>query len=88
MDEPKSKSQKKREAEALQAFGIRLIKLSRQDLDRLPLDDRLKQALIEAKSLTSNGAVRRQAQLIGKLMRAAKADEIINAYQALRPHSS
>ena len=25
MDEPKSKSQKKREAEALQAFGIRLI---------------------------------------------------------------
>ena len=64
MDEPKSKSQKKREADALQKIGVKLIALSLEKLDLLPLPDNLRQAIIEAKLLKSHGAIRRQAQLI------------------------
>lgn len=83
MEEPKSKSQKKRNAEALKRLGLSLIELSQTKLDTLPLPDNLRQAIIEAKSLKSHGAVRRQAQLIGKLMRAADGDAILEAYEAI-----
>lgn len=81
VDELKSKSQKKRDADALQKLGIELIELSVDKLNTLPLTDVLKDAIIAAKSLKSHGAVRRQAQLIGKLMRSADHDAIVAAYQ-------
>lgn len=83
MDEPTSKSQKKREADALQKMGVALIALRIEKLDTLPLSPRLKQAILEAKSLRSHGAIRRQAQWIGKLMRNENSDEIHNAYDLL-----
>ncbi|MDP3559178.1 MAG: ribosome biogenesis factor YjgA [Legionellaceae bacterium] len=83
MDDVKSKSQKKRDADALQQLGVQLIDLSISKLDTLPLTDELRAAIVLAKSLKSHGAVRRQAQLIGKLMRAAESDAIIEAYQHL-----
>lgn len=81
MEEEISKSQKKREAEALQKLGVELIGWSMDKLNQLPLPDRLRQAIIEAKSLKSHGAVRRQAQLIGKLMRTSELDAVHTAYQ-------
>ena len=66
MEEPISKSQKKRDADALQKIGVELVALSLEKLDTLPLPDNLRRAIIEAKSLKSHGAIRRQAQLIGK----------------------
>lgn len=81
MDESKSKSQLKREAQLLQKLGVTLIGLSHKKLDLLPLPDNLKQAITSAKSLKSHGAMRRQAQLIGKLMRAADSEQIIRAYE-------
>lgn len=83
MDELKSKSQKKREAEALQKIGIQLIGLSLEKLDMLPLSANLRQAIIDAKLLKSHGAVRRQAQLIGKLMRSDNSAEIVAGYEQL-----
>lgn len=83
MDEPKSKSQKKREADHLQAIGVKLIALSKEKLDTLPLSPNLHQAIIDAKRIKSHGALRRQCQLIGKLMRADDYQAIIAAYQAL-----
>ena len=83
MDEPKSKSQKKREADALQKVGVHLVALSLEKLDTLPLTDNLRQAILDAKLLKSHGAVRRQAQLIGKLMRSADSDAILAAYELL-----
>lgn len=83
MDEPKSKSQKKREADTLQKVGVELIALSLEKLDTLPLTDNLRQAILDAKLLRSHGAVRRQAQLIGKLMRCADSDAILAAYELL-----
>lgn len=68
--EPKSKSQKKREVEALQELGEALVKLSTEQLARFQLEDHLLEAIIEAKHISSNGAKRRQLQYIGKLMRS------------------
>ncbi len=84
MEDPKSKSQKKREADAIQKIGVELIALSLDKLNALPLTDPLKQAIIDAKSLRSHGAIRRQAQLIGKLMRNTDSSAILDAYQALK----
>lgn len=76
MDEPKSKSQLKRDVEALKKMGSSLIELPSERLRQLPLSDALIQAITEAKNIKSHGAKRRQAQWIGKLMREAPHEEI------------
>ncbi|MCK5312866.1 MAG: DUF615 domain-containing protein, partial [Desulfobacteraceae bacterium] len=58
----KSKSQIKREAEELQKLGEKLIKLPKQKLGRMELPDKLLKALIDAQSIKSNVAGRRQRQ--------------------------
>jgi len=88
MDELKSKTQKKRDAEGLKKIGVELIDLSLDKLDLLPLSDGLRRALVEAKALRSHGAIKRQAQLIGKLMRSAEYDAIIEAYSELQAEDS
>ena len=88
MEETKSKSQKKREADALQKVGNQLINLSLAKLDTLPLTPNLRQAIIDAKSIKSHGAIRRQSQLIGKLMRAADSAAILAAYEAITAEDS
>ena len=88
MEEPKSKSQKKREADVLQNIGVQLVALSMEKLNALPLSPPLKQAILDAKSLKSHGAIRRQSQLIGKLMRSDKTEELLAAYEELRADDS
>ncbi len=83
MEEEISKSQKKREADALQKVGVQFIELSLQKLALLPLPDNLLKAIVDAKSIKSNGAKRRQAQLIGKLMRAADYEAILAAFDEM-----
>lgn len=83
MDEPVSKSQKKRDADHLQKIGVKLIELSSAKLGNLPLTDQLHKAIMDAKAIKSHGAKRRQAQLIGKLMRAADSEAILAAYKEL-----
>ena len=70
MDDLKpSKSARKREYIAVQKLGEELITLKVSDLDRLPLDDNLREAVLEARQMKAHGALRRQKQYIGKLMR-------------------
>jgi ribosome-associated protein len=64
-----SKSARKREYIALQKLGEELIVLKQSDLDSLPLDDNLREAVMEAQQIKAHGALRRQKQYIGKLMR-------------------
>ena len=64
MDDFPSKSQKKREADALRKLGVSLIEWSDDKLQQLPLTEQLYRAIREAKSIRSHGAMRRQAQLI------------------------
>ena len=77
MEQPISKSQKRRDAEALQRFGVALINLRVDQIKQLTLPVMLEQAIIEAKSLKSHGAKRRQAQLIGKRMRHTDIDILL-----------
>jgi len=88
MDDLVSKSQKKREAEALKKMGVEFIDLSMTKLDSLPLPDNLRKAIVDAKAIKSHGAKRRQAQLIGKLMRSADIEAIFAAYEQIQNEDS
>ncbi|MEJ2059808.1 MAG: ribosome biogenesis factor YjgA [Gammaproteobacteria bacterium] len=83
--ERKSKSQLKREAHALQELGERLLTLNEETLAALPLPDELRQALAEGRQIRARGALRRQRQYIGKLMRGIDP-EPIRAALAKRRH--
>jgi ribosome-associated protein len=79
-----SKSARKREYIALQKLGEELIALKASDLDRLPLDDNLRDAVLEAKQMKAHGALRRQKQYIGKLMRHIDPEPIRSEIAKLR----
>lgn len=87
MDDIKSKSQKKREADALQDFGNQLIQLSAEELATLPLSEAVRDAIRDAKSIKSHGAKRRQSQLLGKLLRASDHTALLQAFEALQAES-
>lgn len=71
-----SKSARKREVIALQKLGEELITLKDSDLEGLPLDDSLREAVLEARKIKAHGALRRQKQYIGKLMRHIDAEPL------------
>jgi ribosome-associated protein len=73
IDKP-SKTARKREQQALQDLGEHLIPLKSSELDAIGLHEDLLQAVRAATRMKSHGALRRQKQLIGKLMRQADAD--------------
>ena len=77
---PVSKSQRKREAHALQALGESLVKLNKSALAQIPLSDDLRKAIDEARRLHQHGALKRQLQYIGKLMRQCDIEPIRSAY--------
>jgi ribosome-associated protein len=78
---PVSKSQRKREAHALQALGESLVKLNKSALAQIPLSDDLRNAINEARRLHQHGALKRQMQYIGKLMRQCDVEPIRAAYE-------
>jgi ribosome-associated protein len=81
---PKSKSQLKREMTALQDLGKAIVELSPGDLAKIPLPDNLAAAIAEARSINSHGALRRQMQYIGRLMRNVDPEPIQQALDAIR----
>ncbi len=68
-DSKPSKSARKREFHALQKLGEELLTLRESDLQDIELDEDLREAVLEARRIRSRGALRRQKQYIGKLMR-------------------
>ncbi len=68
-EELPSKSQRKRDMHALQSLGQALAELSAERIRALQLPDTLQQALLDSKTLKAHGALRRQMQYIGRLMR-------------------
>ena len=78
-----SKSARKRDNLALQALGEQLIDLAPEQLDAIDLDDRLRDAVVAARSIRAHGALRRQKQLIGKLMRSVDPEPIRAALHEL-----
>ena len=78
--EGRGRGKRKRATHAITDLGVELVGLSAEKLDALALPERLRDAITEARRLTSFGAQRRQALFIGKLMR--KLEE--SALEAVR----
>jgi ribosome-associated protein len=79
-----SKSARKREYLALQKLGEELISLKQSDLRSLPLEEDLLEAVIEASQIKAHGALRRQKQYIGKLMRHIDPEPLRDELAKLR----
>ncbi|MBV1787306.1 DUF615 domain-containing protein [Marinobacterium sp. D7] len=71
-----SRSQIKRDMEALQELGKRITELNPDQQAQVPMDERLANAVAEMRRLSSHGARKRHLQFIGKLMRTADAEAI------------
>lgn len=73
-----SKSEIKRDAEALKKLGEKLVELTPAKLGKIPLDDNLQEAVFLAQRLQKE-ARRRQLQYIGKLLRNTDVEPIQEA---------
>jgi ribosome-associated protein len=78
-----SKTDLKRESDALQALGEELITLRGDLFSRLQLPEKLQEALAEAKRITNFEGRRRQMQFVGKLMRKLEAAEVEAIHAAI-----
>ncbi|EIG23744.1 ribosome biogenesis factor YjgA [Haemophilus paraphrohaemolyticus] len=78
-----SKSEIKRDSEQLKKLGAELIELTPQNLEKIPLDEDLKDAVRQAQSFRLE-ARRRQIQFIGKLLRNRDPEPIQEALDKVK----
>ena len=84
-DDLPSKSQLKRDSEALQELGVELVNLKPTELAKVPLDEELADAIDLAHRLRGKKeAWRRNLQFIGRLMRSRDIAEIEQALEVIR----
>lgn len=88
LGQPLSKSEIKRQMNALQKLGEELVALPAGKLDKLDLPENLRAAVDAAKSITAHGGLRRQLQYIGRLMRIVDAQPIADQLNAWRGDSA
>ena len=82
-----SRSQLKRENQELRDMGEQLVLLANSQLEKITLDDSLKEAIKEARRLKNLDARRRQIQYIGKLLRKIDITEIKYSLEKLNHQS-
>jgi len=82
--EKPSKSQRKRDMTALQKIGELLVDLPGTELEKVPLEPELADAIEHARGLTEHEAKRRQLQYIGRLMRKYDAQPIQEALKKIQ----
>ncbi len=85
---PPSKSARKRTAQAAQQLGEELVELSDPELDALGLPEPLTDAIRAARGIRSRGALARQRQYIGRLMRDVDLEEIHRVLAARHARSA
>lgn len=78
-----SKSQLKRDSQALQDMGAQLVDMPEGKLQKFDLPENLHDAIYEARRLKSREAKRRHLQYIGKLMRTIDTDSIIHTLEKM-----
>jgi len=83
-----SRTDRKRESDELQKLGEDLLTLRAELMSRLPLSDKLVDAIAEAKHITNFEGKRRQLQFVGKLMRKLDADTLEQVRAALTEQHS
>jgi len=81
--EPKSRTEKKKDAHLLQELGEKLITLSSQQILTIGLPEELLKEIQFAKTHTKHGAYRRQIQHIGALMREFDPEPILQAVRVI-----
>ena len=79
-----SRSAQKREVEALQQLAVQISKLPDKNIQALNLPEKLYTAILDYKKIKSNGALRRQAQYLGRLMREADPEIIAKVTRDLQ----
>ena len=83
-----SKTQKKKQMNALQDLGMELTALSNDTLKKIGLPEDLLQAVLDYKKITANGALKRQTQYIGRLMREVDPEPIAAYLARLKGESA
>lgn len=83
-----SKTQRKKQMDALQSLGRELIDLPADRLTRMGLPDALLGAIAEYKRINSHSAKKRQEQYIGRLMRDIDPEPIQAQLAACRGESA
>ena len=85
-----SKSQLKRDAEALQKMGEEIVSLSHSELEKIPLDEELAEAVELGRKLKpkKDESFRRHLQFIGRLMRSRDVEPIVEALSIIKNRHS
>ncbi len=79
-----SKSQLKRDSKDLQNLGKKLASFSAEQLAKVPLNDKMVDAVELAQKLSNKrGALKRHFQFIGKILRSIDVEPIIAAVEAI-----
>lgn len=71
-----SKSQRKRDMIALQKLGGQLVEQSVERIQKTPIPEDLRKAVLECQRIKNHEGHRRQLQYIGKLMRGLQENEV------------
>ena len=82
-----SKTRRKKQMHELQGVGARLVALSAEELARIQMPERLREAVEDARRYTRHEARRRQLQYIGRIMRDIDAGPIAEQLAALKAPS-
>ena len=83
-----SKTKRKQEMTALQSLGAKLVELPESQIAEIPMEDTLREAVLEAKRIKSHEAKRRQMQYIGRLMREIDSAPLRERLEAIDGHSA
>jgi ribosome-associated protein len=78
-----SKTKRKKQMHDLQDFGEMLLELPAATLKKLPLDERMQQAVADWKKMKSWEAKRRHVQYIGRVLREGNGEEVREAYEII-----
>ena len=87
-DEVISKTKRKQEMTELQSLGAKLVELPESQLAGMPMDEALRDAVLEARRIKSHEAKRRQMQYIGRLMREVDSAPLRERLEAITGHSA
>ncbi len=83
-----SKSQKKRDAKAIQVLAKRLIALPEKQLNALELDDNTVESIRTASAMPAKAALKRQIQYIAKCLNQQEPEAIIAKLEKLQNQQS
>ena len=83
-----SKTKRKQEMTELQSLGAKLVELPESQLAGMPIDEQLRDAILEAKRIKSHEAKRRQLQYVGRLMREVDPAPLRAQLDAIVGHSA